>query len=113
MFVLYVCVLFRPLQVSSTGSGSKEQETEKMSRYLEAFLVVFGSVAVHTIPYDGPAATPVLQRFVDSGWTPKPTSEPRPLLELFRRQEDPAFCGYLGGDGGSYPFPTSVFTHHS
>jgi hypothetical protein len=80
-----------------------------MTRYLDALLVLLASVVVHAIPYDGPVATPVLQRFADNGWTPKPTTAPRPLLELFKRQEDPGFCGYLEGDGGMCSFPYMWF----
>ncbi|KAF2007700.1 hypothetical protein P154DRAFT_516518 [Amniculicola lignicola CBS 123094] len=61
-----------------------------------ALLAFSGAVAA--IPYDGPIATPVAKRWSHNGFTPKPTSDPKPLLELFRRQEDPAFCGYLTGD---------------
>ncbi|KAF2795341.1 hypothetical protein K505DRAFT_360282 [Melanomma pulvis-pyrius CBS 109.77] len=68
-------------------------------RQIAAFLAASRSLLVHAVPYDGPLATPVMQRFAENGWTPKPTGQPLPLLELFRRQEDPAFCGYLEGDG--------------
>ncbi|ORY11842.1 hypothetical protein BCR34DRAFT_614393 [Clohesyomyces aquaticus] len=64
------------------------------SRYSSVVLALGGLVAA--IPYDGPVATPVAKKFAADGWTPKPTSAP--ILELFRRQEDPSFCGYLNGD---------------
>jgi hypothetical protein len=64
--------------------------------------VALFSVCVTGIAFPGPLATPVVKRLDANGWTPKPTSEPRPLLELFRRQEDPSFCGYLEGDPGMH-----------
>lgn len=53
------------------------------------------------IAFTGPAATPIVHKIDANGWTPKPTSQPRAAMGLFKRQEDdPSFCGYLEGDPG-------------
>jgi hypothetical protein len=65
-----------------------------------ATMIALGGVA-SAIQLQQARATPVNQNYHANGWTPKPTTKPRPLMELFRRQEDPAFCGYLEGDGGT------------
>ena len=63
--------------------------------------VLVGLVA--GIAFLGPAVTPVFEGLDANGWTPKPTSEARPIRELLRRQSedvDAAFCGYIEGDPG-------------
>ncbi|KAF2687994.1 hypothetical protein K458DRAFT_485151 [Lentithecium fluviatile CBS 122367] len=70
-----------------------------MVMYSVATSMLALSGAVSAIQLNQPRATPVNKNYPANGWTPKPTTKPRPLLELFRRQEDPAFCGYLDGDG--------------
>ncbi|KAF2240898.1 hypothetical protein BU26DRAFT_512028 [Trematosphaeria pertusa] len=67
------------------------------SKQFGALLLAFGGV-VGAIQFNGPAPTPINKRWDANGWTPIPTSKPKPILELFRRQSDPAFCGYLEGD---------------
>lgn len=74
------------------------------SKQFGALLLAFGGV-VGAIQFNGPAPTPINKRWDANGWTPIPTSKPKPILELFRRQSDPAFCGYLEGDPG-------MFSHH-
>ncbi|KAF2478167.1 uncharacterized protein BDR25DRAFT_338811 [Lindgomyces ingoldianus] len=64
------------------------------SRHTGVLLTLNSFVAA--IQYDGPAATPSIKGFSADGWSPKPTGGP--IMELFRRQEDPSFCGYLEGD---------------
>jgi hypothetical protein len=66
---------------------------------LTVLVVLSGPVA--GIAFPGPEATPIVKRLDANGWSPKPTSRPQPPLELlFRRQDDPSFCGYVEGDPG-------------
>jgi hypothetical protein len=70
---------------------------------IAAVAALFQGLFVSGIEFSGPTATPVAQNhdFDADGWTPKPTSGPKPVMELFRRQdEDPSFCGYAEGDPG-------------
>jgi hypothetical protein len=83
------------------GLQKADQEMAFPSCFV-ALTIAALSTLVHAVAYDGPVATPVLQRFAANGWTPKPTTEARPLLELFRRQDDPGLCGYLEGDSGMF-----------
>jgi hypothetical protein len=85
------------------GLEKADQEMAFPSCFV-ALTIAALSTLVHAVAYDGPVATPVLQRFAANGWTPKPTTEARPLLELFRRQDDPGLCGYLEGDSGMFVF---------
>ncbi|KAH7118927.1 hypothetical protein B0J11DRAFT_80629 [Dendryphion nanum] len=54
------------------------------------------------IGFPGPQPTPVIaEKLGDyvNGWSPRPTSRPLTLPELFKRQQgSPEFCGYLEGD---------------
>ncbi|KAF2195756.1 hypothetical protein K469DRAFT_545936 [Zopfia rhizophila CBS 207.26] len=70
-------------------------------------LLGLGAIAAAT-PYDGPVATPSIKKYSADGWTPKPTSAP--IRELFRRQEDPALCGYLEGDPAQCSYGYSTHT---
>ena len=63
---------------------------------------VVGALQLHQ-----PHATHVNQHYHENGWTPKPTAKPKPMIELFKRQDDFEFCGYLTGDGG--PSITKLF----
>lgn len=57
------------------------------------------------LQFDGPKPTPLgeLLGYDEHGWTPKPTSRPLTLPELFKRQQQvPELCGYLQGDNRMY-----------
>ncbi|KAF2012263.1 hypothetical protein BU24DRAFT_453692 [Aaosphaeria arxii CBS 175.79] len=67
------------------------------TQYLGALALYSGLSAA--LKFDGPIATPIVRDILAAdGWSPKPTAAPASLPELFRRQLDPAFCGYLEGD---------------
>lgn len=69
-------------------------------RFVASLLALSG--AASAIKPHMARATPVNQRYHEHGWTPKPTTRPKSLQELFKRQADPEFCGYLEGDRGMF-----------
>lgn len=76
-----------------------------MSLKYAGVLAALSSLA-SAVVFDGPRATPAFKGLPFDGVSPKPTNQPPSMLELFKRQGDPAFCGYIDGDPGtSCPSP--------
>jgi len=59
-------------------------------------LVLGAAKLVGALQLAQPHATPVNNLFQANGWSPKPTSNPKLPVEIFRRQ-DSEFCGFLEG----------------
>ncbi|KAF1963322.1 hypothetical protein CC80DRAFT_541260 [Byssothecium circinans] len=64
-------------------------------------LSLMGMGATTALQLDQPHATPINRPFDANGWTPLPTSKPEPVLQLSKREADPALCGYLQGNSGT------------